>query len=112
MRIQKIFTKLRNAINDREDKLLIEVDKQSDDNFVKDDISKECEKLPNKIKILLEKGKNIDKEWIDDENNLNFLINDCLNIENNIKYINIINEKMFKCNSSNVNIAFVPEKEE
>ena len=112
LRIQKIFTKLRNTINEREDKLLIEVDKQFDDNFIKDNIIKECEKLPNKIKISLEKGKNTDKEWTNDENKLNSLINDCLNIENNIKYINEINEKMIKCNSSNVIIVFNPEEEE
>ena len=38
---------------------------------------KDREKLPNKIKITLEKGKNIDKEW-DNDNKLNLIINDCL----------------------------------
>ena len=36
----------------------------------------------------LEKGKNIENEW-NDENKLNSLINDCITIENNIKEINI-----------------------
>ena len=40
----------------------------------------------------LEKGKKINEEWNDD--NLNSLINDCINIENNIKEINIINESI------------------
>jgi len=38
----------------------------------------------------------VDKEWNDD--NLNCLINDCINIENNIEEINKINENIKKCN--------------
>ena len=67
--------------------------------FFDEEIIKESEKLPNQIKISLEKGKIIDKEWNDDK--LNILINDCINIENNIKNVNIINEKIKKCNNSN-----------
>ena len=58
--------------------------------FIKEDIIRESEKLPNKIKTSLEKGKSIDKEWND--NNLNALINDCIDIENNIKKINEMDE--------------------
>ena len=47
------------------------------------------EKFPKKIKLSLEKGKLIDKEW--DNNNLYSYINDCINIENNIKIISTIN---------------------
>ena len=47
------------------------------------------EKFPKKIKLSLEKGKLIDKEW--DNNNLYSYINDCINIENNIKIISKIN---------------------
>ena len=41
----------------------------------------------------------MDKEW--DNNNLNYYINDCINIENNIKDINKINENINKYNTNN-----------
>ena len=99
MKIQKIFTKIRSTLNEKEEQLLIEVDQKYDDNFIKDDIIKNFEKLPNRIKTYLEKGKNIDKNW--KGNNLNSFINDCINIENNIKDINKINESIRKSNLNN-----------
>ena len=57
MKIQKIFTKIRNTLNDREDELLLEIDKKFNDLFFKEELIKESEKLPNKIKLALEKGK-------------------------------------------------------
>ena len=86
--IQKIFTKIRNSINNREDELLLEVYKKFGIISANNDIIKESEKLPDKIKISLQKAKKIDKEW--KENNLKSLINDSINIENNIKEINLI----------------------
>jgi len=71
---------------------------------------KESEKLPNKIKMYLEKGKLIDEQW--NNNNLKSLINDCLNIENSINYINNINEKLKKCNSLDFEIKFSPGEDE
>ena len=86
----------------------MEVDKKFDDLFFKEDILKECEKLPNKVKISLEKVKEIDKE----KNKLNAFINDCINIENNIKYINSLNEKINKCNNlDKIEIKFIPDEE-
>ena len=112
MQIQTIFTKIRNSLNNREDKLLSEVDKKFDDLFFKEDLIKESEKLPNKIKYSLEKGKAIDNEWNDDAN-LSSLINDCLNIENDIKKINDLNKKINKCNSNKYSsITFKPEENE
>ena len=95
LKIQKAFTNLRSAINEREDFLLSEVDKQFDDIYVNDNIIKKSENLPNKIKASLEKGKNLDKEWNDD-NVLNSLINECIIIENNIEEINIIDKNIKK----------------
>ena len=111
LKIQKIFTKIRNTLNEREDELLLEVDKEFNEKYFNEEIIKQSEKLPNKIKISLEKGKIIDKEWND--NNLNKLINDCINIEDNIKYINILNDNIKKCNY-NINsiIQFFPEDKE
>ena len=45
LKIQKIFTNIRNLINDREDQLLLEVDKQFENSFCNEDILKESEKL-------------------------------------------------------------------
>ena len=87
LKIQKVFTSIRNAINEREDFLLSEVDKQFNSLYLDEKTIKQSESFPNKIKISLEKGKALDKEW-DDDNKLNSLINDCINIENNIQEIN------------------------
>ena len=46
VKIQKIFTKIRNEINNREDELLLEVDKQFENVFFNEDIIKNSEKLP------------------------------------------------------------------
>ena len=109
--IQNIFTKIRTALNEREDELLLEVNKKFDEKFGNEDIIKEGEKLPNKIKLSLEKGKLIDNEWNDD-NKLSSIINSCINIEDNIKNINIINNNIKKCknnNDSNIEFNIQPE---
>ena len=112
--IQKIFTKIRNELNRREDKLLSEVDEQFDNNYFKEDLIKKCENLPEKIKSSLDKVKNID--IIDDENNIALFINDCISVEDNIKNIKDINEniekyKMIKESKEN-KILFSPDDEE
>ena len=110
LKIQKIFTKIRNSLNEREDKLISEVDKEFDDLFFKEDILKNIEKLPNKIKIYLEKGKILDNDW-KDENKLYSLINDSINIENNIKEIKNVFENAKKINNLNdINIDFFEEE--
>ena len=66
--------------------------------------------MPKKIKSSLEKGKSINKEW--NNNNLNLYIYDCINIENNIKIINDINENINKCkNKEKTKIKFEPKEE-
>ena len=106
LKIKKIFIEIRNTLNDIENKLLVEIDKHFNELLIKEDIINNSEKLSNKIKISLEKGKIIYKEWIEDNNKLNSLINDCLNIENNIKAINIVNENTKKSNSFNIRVKF------
>ena len=56
--------------------------------YFNENLIKDSEKLPNKIRQSLEKGKALDNDWNDNE--LNCLINDCINIENNIKDIKAI----------------------
>ena len=79
--------------------------------YYNEEIIKKSENLPNKIKISLEKGKIINKEWNNDSK-LNSLINDCINIENNIKDINNINEIIKNINlNKNKKIKFSTEEE-
>ena len=109
--VQKVFTKIRSALNEREDELLQEIDNKYNENFCKEDIIEESIKLPNKIKKSLEKGKLSDDDW-NDNNKLSSLINDCINIENNIKNINSINDNIEKCKEfKNIKINFSPKDE-
>jgi len=106
--IQKTFTKMRSILNDREDQLLSDVDQKYDELFFNEDIVKESEKLPKKIEISLEKGKSIANKW--NNNQLNFLIYNCLNIENNIMSANKIVENIKKCNSLKSEVSFYPQE--
>ena len=106
--IQNVFTSIRTILNDREDRLLLEVDNLFNIYYFSDDMIKKGEKLPKQIKFSLEKGKLIDKKW--DNNNLYSYINDCINIENNIKNINSINEIINKFNINNkIKFVFNPK---
>ena len=99
LKIQKIFTKLRAILNDREDDLLDEVDKRYEEIYFNDNIIKVSEKLPNRINTSIQKGKLLSKGW---ENDINLIsnINNCIDIENNINEINKINESMIKYHDS------------
>ena len=77
---------------------ILDIDNKYDNIYFKEDIIKESEKLPNKIKKSIEKGKIIEKEWND--NNLSSLINDCIIIENNINDINKINDNIIKSDTN------------
>ena len=102
--IQNIFTKIRNAINEREDQLLLDVDRKFEKFYFNKNIIKQDEKLPNKIKKFLEKGKVINNNW--NENNLAQKINDCINIEDNIKIIKLTKEKMDEYKNNKMNFEF------
>ena len=109
--IQRIFTKIRNELNSREDSLLLEVDEIFNKNFFGEDIIKQGEKLPNKIKKSLEKCKIIGN--YNEENKIISLINECLTIENSINDINKINDSINRCNNlTNIDIIFFPKEEE
>ena len=109
LNVQKVFTKIRSEINNREDELLSEIDQMYDKLYIKEELVKESEKLPNKIKIYLEKGKIINEDW-DKDNKLNLIINDCINIENNIKNINKIHNNINKFTNNEINIYFYPQE--
>ena len=106
LEVQKIFTKLRNALNDREDQLLIEIDNKFDNVYFNEELIKSSEKLQNKVKTSLENGKLIENNWKEDNHNLNYLINNCINIEKNLTDINDIKEKINKYNSLNIEFKF------
>ena len=110
-KIQNTFTKIRSNLNERENELLLEVDNKFNELFGNEDIIREGEKLPNKIKLSLEKGKINENDW-NDNNKLSSIINICINIEDNIKNINIINEniKNYKINND-IKIDFDLENE-
>ena len=103
--IQKIFTKLRKALNEREDELLLEIDNKYNELNLNDGIIKKNEKLFNKIKISLEKGTKLENNW-NNEDHLILRINTCLNIENIINEINSLNEILEKINNLNIDIEF------
>ena len=109
MNVSKIFTQIRNAINQREDKILLEIDDTFNNIYFKEEIIRLSENLPIKIKKSIEKGKLIEKDW--NKNILNIIINDCINIEKNIKNIKIMNDNINKCNSNKKKVVFLPEKE-
>ena len=58
------------------------------------------------MKLSLEKGEIIEKQWKNNNNKINFLINDCLNIENNIKILKGINNNIEKYNLMDIDVNF------
>ena len=109
--IQNIFTKIRNELNKREDKLLSDVDKKYDNLFCDENIVKNSEKLPEKIENLLKKAENANKEY--DDNKIDVFINICINVENSIKNIKEINDSIIKSrNYKNIKIKFNPDNDE
>ena len=108
--VQKIFTKIRNTLNEREDELILEINNLYKEKYFNEELINKNDKLPNKIKSFLEKGKSMNKEW--DNSNIIFYINNCINIENIIKKVNIIDESInkYKINCK-IKIKFIPKQE-
>ena len=110
--IQKIFTKIRTELNNREDKLYEEIDKIFEKIFFNEELIKESEKLPNLVKLSLEKGQIKEDEW-KNEKRLIELINHCINIENTIIKIDSIYNKIQEYNSTkDTEIDFEPKSED
>ena len=64
-----------------------------------------------KIKTSLEKGKLMENEWKNDDK-LNSLVNNCINIENNLKDIILINESIEKFNKCDkINLKFINDND-
>ena len=110
LHVQKIFTRIRTVLNEREDELLNEIDKYFNNHFFDENVLKEGEKLPNKIKNSLKRVNSMDKEW--DDINLNKYINNCIMIENDIEKINLINQQINKCLGNDTSqIIFFPNED-
>ena len=90
-----IFTKIRNFLNERENQLLLEIDNKFELFNFNDNVIKDSEKLPKKVKSLLDIGKKVENEIKNNNNvNINSIIINCINMENTIKQINTLNESI------------------
>lgn len=101
LNIQKSFTKLRNALNKREDELLISIDNIYENINTKEIVSREGEKLLNKLRLLLKIGESPEYNELNNTKKLSSLINVYLILENTLKGINSIKEEINKFNNEN-----------
>ena len=101
MNIKNIFHNFRILLDNREKELLYEVEEVYSKNFFSDNFLKESNKFPTKIKYNIDKGKNVLDKWeeAEEKGKINLLINDCINIEKNIKELNDIKDKIASLNS-------------
>ena len=107
--IQKTFTKIRNLIHQKEDELLMLVDNIFDNLFCNENKMKEYKNLRNKINNMSKEIKIINEKK---NKNLIIFINDCINIEKNIKEINKADEIIKKCQLNYNNIKFKKDLDE
>ena len=98
--IQKLFTKIRNELNNREEDLLKKIDDKFDNSFIKEENIRQYEKLPKQIQKLLDEINLVNKEWKIE--NLNYYLNCCSNIETNIAKIKDENESLQKWNTAKI----------
>jgi hypothetical protein len=112
LKIAKVFAKIRNAINEREDEIISDIDKKYNNLGINEEIIRKSEKLPQKIKISLDNGKTLNDNWDNNEKKLNNKINDCINIENNIKNIIDIKKSVENNKLQEVDISFLDENDE
>ena len=88
LKIEKTFSKIRSKVNNREEEILAEVNGLFDKMYIDEKNLKKWDELPNSIKSSLEKGKKIESN----DDKLVIFIDECINIENNLKEINKINQ--------------------
>ena len=60
----------------------------------------------------MERGKKIENDIKNNDKILNIIINDCIDIENNIEDIKLIQQNIEKYNSKNFIVNFEPQDEE
>ena len=111
IKIQKIFTKLRNELNNREDELINKVDKKFEEIFFEEELIKKCEKLPKKVESSLSKAKLVNDKDKED-NNLNEFIYNCISLETYINDIKKLNENLIKSKSIKPNVNLFLNEED
>ena len=99
LEIQKVFTKIRTIINEREDKLLAEVEEIYKNKFYDEKIVKESEKLPLKVKNCLDSIEVLN-EIKNKEDELCSEINYYIEFEDNLNRIKYIKGAINNCNSN------------
>ena len=97
LKLKKTFTEIKNKINEKENELMIEVDKMYESIFISHNKLKQIYEISNIAKESLEKVRlnDYEYEW-EKGNKLKFLINNRINIENNILNINQNNKIISK----------------
>lgn len=108
IKVINIFTQIRNEINKREDEILADIDIKFNNLIFNDKIVNESKKLPNTIKTIMDNTEKINHLW-NEENKLNFCINDCIKIEQSINEIKNIFNKMMKCLCLKLDVKFQTE---
>ena len=113
LEILNIFTKIRNILNERENELLLEIDHKFELFNFNDNVIKDSEKLPKKVKSLLVIGKRVENEVKNNNNtNINSIIINCINMENTIKQIMSLNENIKKNeDTKELKFKFIYEEE-
>ena len=109
LKIQGIFRKIKNVLNERENEILLELDKQFDKIYFNEELIKKSEKLPSEIKMCLSK-----KKKYENIKNIKFnsLLNYLLNVENIVKEVNEVNENINKENLNKDLIKFYPKEKD
>ena len=110
-KLTSIFSKLRKLLNERETILLSDMDNVYNKAYFEEGLLNRGEILSVQIENFIEKGKLLNKIWVDD-NDLIKRINDCINVENNVRDINEINENINRYNTTKINISVLPSKKE
>ena len=111
LKVQNVFTKIRNKLNEREDELISEIDQNFETLYFKEEFIKKIENLPKEINLTLESNEKLDKDW--NNNRIISFINGCISIENNIKDIKKINHSIEKYNLNNqINFDFISGEEQ
>ena len=105
LKIIKVFDTIRKAVNKREKEILLQIDKKCEDLFFGEDLIKESEKLPEKVKVSLERKNIPENEWNDKKQ----LVVEYLKAERNIREI----QNLKKCTElKDLEITFDPKEEE
>ena len=109
IKIQKIFTEIGNAVDDREDELFVEIDKRFDEICFNESIINDNKILENEMKEYLKKIRNDELNFNDTEinkfnNELDLLKNKSEIMEKKIKELSILRNK----GNIKINIEFKP----